>query len=355
MSNSVIIHIPHSSFNIPDIFYPCFLDEKKIQNELQVMTDWYTDELFDCGFGDSFSYVIHKYSRLICDPERFLDPVDEVMFSKGMGMYYTNSYDNTKLKKNPFENLNGLSYYSMALQLYYAHHNKFNLTVGGSLKEHDYVIIVDAHSFSNVKLPYEEANSFKRPDICIGTDGFYTSDILKNHTKIFFENYGLYTAFNIPYTGTIVPFPFLKDKNDKLQSIMIEVNKKLYLQDDTSVKSENFYRIKSIINEYLNSLLSLNLNSNIYNITEKSSGTGNTYKSKFTEITDVDYICKNLKVNDIVNHDNYGRGTITEVVRNNPYSKDKFEVKFDKTGISQTFLFDVIESGCVKLITKTLF
>ena len=43
----IIVHIPHSSTNIPKIFQQEFLPEKeKLHSELLCMTDWYTDELF---------------------------------------------------------------------------------------------------------------------------------------------------------------------------------------------------------------------------------------------------------------------------------------------------------------------
>ena len=71
----IIVHIPHSSTNIPEIFQREFLPEKeKLHSELLCMTDWYTDELFACA--DCMT-VVHRYSRLVCDPERFLDPEEK--------------------------------------------------------------------------------------------------------------------------------------------------------------------------------------------------------------------------------------------------------------------------------------
>ena len=87
----IIVHIPHSSTKIPKLFRKEFLPEKeKLRSELLCMTDWYTDELFSCP--DCLT-VVHQYSRLVCDPERFLDPEEEIMWRKGMGMYYTRMSD----------------------------------------------------------------------------------------------------------------------------------------------------------------------------------------------------------------------------------------------------------------------
>ena len=58
----IIVHIPHSSTNIPKVFQQEFLPEKeKLHSELLCMTDWYTDELFACP---GCLAVVHQFSRL---------------------------------------------------------------------------------------------------------------------------------------------------------------------------------------------------------------------------------------------------------------------------------------------------
>ena len=245
--NGIVIHIPHSSDYVPEFFYPCFFDIDKIKEELNVMTDWYTDDLFDIGFCHNVQYVKHRYSRIICDPERFLNPVDEQMMAKGMGMYYTHSHKNQKMKRNPFESLEGLSYYSVALQMYKKHQELFFNTVKSALFTFKDVIIVDAHSFSDSPLPYEDDQTTKRPDICIGTDNFYSSATFRDFVYNYFVSKGLSVAFDFPYQGTVVPLPYVNDKNPSLHSVMIEVNKKLYLNGLTNQKNNNYGYVKAIL------------------------------------------------------------------------------------------------------------
>lgn len=67
--NNLILNIPHSSTWIPDDFRKAFvINAQELRNELLVMTDWYTDELFDHKIGNT---VIAPVSRLVCDTERF--------------------------------------------------------------------------------------------------------------------------------------------------------------------------------------------------------------------------------------------------------------------------------------------
>jgi hypothetical protein len=54
----LILHIPHSSVNMP-LLDGYLQDADKIQNELIKLTDWYTDELF---YSDSDSMIIAPFS-----------------------------------------------------------------------------------------------------------------------------------------------------------------------------------------------------------------------------------------------------------------------------------------------------
>ena len=51
------------------------------------MTDHFTDELFAGSSGTA--RVVYPVSRLVVDPERFVDDAQETMVSRGMGVIYT--------------------------------------------------------------------------------------------------------------------------------------------------------------------------------------------------------------------------------------------------------------------------
>jgi len=68
-----------------------------------------------------------------------------------------------------------------------------------------------------------------------------------------FENAGLNVAINKPFRGSLVPGKYYRF-NDKVLSVMIEVNRKLYLEEDSGIKGENFSNIKTIIRGTLESL-----------------------------------------------------------------------------------------------------
>lgn len=82
----LILHIPHSSLFIPDEEISSFtLSNHEIIIELLKMTDLFTDELFDIK-NQKISRVVFPVSRILVDPERFLDDDQEPMAKRGMGV-----------------------------------------------------------------------------------------------------------------------------------------------------------------------------------------------------------------------------------------------------------------------------
>lgn len=108
------------------------------------------------------------------------------------------------------------------------------------------MLILDCHSFSDRPYKCDINNGWNRPDICIGTDPQYTPKELINLTVKYFEALGYSVKLNSPFSGTIVPSGF---SEEKLYSIMIELNRKLYLQweGETVKKTEHFAVLKSQI------------------------------------------------------------------------------------------------------------
>ena len=48
MNEMTIIHIPHASVYIPEEYKDSYRP-KVLRHEIDVMTDWFCDSLFDCG------------------------------------------------------------------------------------------------------------------------------------------------------------------------------------------------------------------------------------------------------------------------------------------------------------------
>lgn len=239
---SVLIHIPHCSLNIPDHYRDqMLLSEVEIQAEMLLMTDRYVDELFDFQ-----GVMIHQnnVSRLVMDPERFRSDANEPMALQGMGAIYTKTSQGRTyraLSTGEKENL--------LVSLYDPYHLDFTDKVESILRRTDRCLIIDAHSFPAKPLSYEIHQAPDRPDICLGFDAYHMNQQMIDVAKEYFQSYRLSVALNFPFSGSIVPMRFYHQ--DRLvQSLMIEINRALYMDEKTGLKLQRFDEIRKIIHGF---------------------------------------------------------------------------------------------------------
>ena len=235
MPAPIVIHVPHASAVIPpgerqDIV----LDAQQLSRELICMTDWYTDELF--AVGDLPVRVIRfPVSRLVVDPERFEDPSLEPMESRGMGAVYTATSQQKPLRSAITQDLR-----EQLLERYFRpHHRALSTAVSEAIRVHGRCLVLDAHSFPAEPLPYEMDQELPRPEICIGTDSYHTPDWLQGAAVEAYRRRGYHVEVNRPFAGALVPIErYRKDK--RVLSVMLELNRGLYLDGDSGDKSEGF-------------------------------------------------------------------------------------------------------------------
>ena len=238
----ILIHIPHSSKKIPVKCRDQFaLSDIELADELLKMTDHYVDDLFDIP-GSILQY--NSISRLVMDPERFRDDKNEPMSREGMGLAYTKTSDGKLLRK-----MTDLERDEIVRSLYDPYHEEFTRKIDAILGRYNKCLIIDAHSFPSKPLPYENKTEteFVRPDICLGYSDYHISnDLLKAVEEHFTIRYSLSVAHNDPFSGSIVPSEyFLADK--RVQSIMIEINRSLYMDESTGQKLPGFPKVRDMI------------------------------------------------------------------------------------------------------------
>jgi len=238
IKNQFIIHIPHSSVNIP---FTTGFNTKILQQEIDKLTDWKTDEIFKV---DGITTIKAEFNRVFCDVERFEDS-KELMAQKGRGFFYTLSDLGETLRTNK-----GNIKEKIYKEFYIPYHKKFTEITKNKLNHFKTVYILDAHSFSDIPFNTDIDKTMPRPDICIGTDKFHTPSFLTNYIYNIFKKEGYTIKINSPYSGTIIPKEFYGNENVK--SIMIEINRKLYLDSNNKVIENNVKKINEIINKIFN-------------------------------------------------------------------------------------------------------
>ncbi|WP_292901822.1 N-formylglutamate amidohydrolase [Nonlabens sp.] len=244
MDKKIILHIPHSSTHIP-LSDGYLVDPITLEKEILKLTDWYTDDLF---YSSEEEMIVAEFSRIFCDPERFTDDSQEVMAQYGMGVLYEKS-DTGEVNRIVTPELKE----KVLTSYYWKHHNKFNTAVNNQLDHYGKVTIIDCHSYPSKPLKRDLDKNPNRPDFNIGTDSFHTTKELIDLSVSFFKKAGYTLGIDWPYTGSIVPLEHYK-KNKNVSSIMLEINRALYLNEPTNQKSETYYQIKQIVSEYIQTI-----------------------------------------------------------------------------------------------------
>ena len=243
----LVLHIPHSSTEIP-LLDGYVSNQDEIQDEIIKLTDWYTDDLFDSEEDDK---IVTPFSRIFCDVERFAADELEVMSKFGMGVLY-----------EKFDNGNQLRIVTPELKsdvlknYYWIHHTLLSKAVKTSLEQTKSCLILDCHSFPSTPLTRALVQDEIRPDFNIGTDSYHTPKHIIDESINYFESNGYTLGIDTPYSGSIVPMEYYQ-KDPRVTSIMLEVNRGLYLNEPSIEKSKDYERTKEIVHGYIKMLKSL--------------------------------------------------------------------------------------------------
>ena len=249
MAANLLIHIPHASLCLPpDFWRDVTVDRKIIEKDLRFMADYKVDELardIDCH------KIIAKYSRLYCDVERFQNDTDEPMVRLGMGVVYTYLPGGVQYRQ-----VTSGRREEIIRQAYEPHHAQLNKLSQKIVNQHGSCMMIDLHSYSDdlVRKLFDYKENL--PDVCLGYDDewFSENDALK--LKMYIEKLGYSCALNYPYAGALVPMDFYRDKTPGLRSVMLEVNRRVYLEGGT-VRQESVRNIGKIIKYIANELQGL--------------------------------------------------------------------------------------------------
>ncbi len=229
--SKLVLHIPHSSTLFPKNTIEEWSNVALLKNEIERWTDYYTDSLFlhNNPSLSNMEAVIFPYSRFYCDAERL---ANDPMNMQGQGILYTKTNNLAVRKITMQTNLCGLT-------LYHQHHQALSdAVVEGAL-------LIDCHSFPS---------DLSDIDICLG----YNNDATKPNQETldfmlhFFEKHNYTVGINIPYSNSMCATTLLQ-----YSSVMIELNKRIYMNEKLLEKSTDFNKVQNMIQELYGQLLNV--------------------------------------------------------------------------------------------------
>lgn len=245
----VIVHIPHASLDVPDFFIQRLKVDQEYFNRMNI---YESDYLIDRFRPVDLDCLIFPYSRMFCDVERYRDDhLESMAIWHRRGVVYERDAD----KKEFVEIDKG--YKNMVLEKYYDdHHRRFEDLVWEKIKAYGECLIIDLHSFSD---EYEHKTStykkywYRNPDICIGFNDYGKMKDMLLRIQALCNLYGYTHCFNHPYEGSIVPLRYKDGENVK--SIMLEINKRIYLNDELNdLDEEKSIKLNHFLNDFYKGL-----------------------------------------------------------------------------------------------------
>ena len=236
----LIIHAPHAGEILPvhREKHPMvtYYKRRKISATHNILCDHYTDKLFASTL-PSVLQISFPFSRLFCDVERLInDPLE----AKGLGI----CYDTELFIHYGYNNQVWQLTKEQAVGLYNAHHIALKeATRGGGL-------LLDCHSFSEIdNILCPNAHTFKDIDICLGfnDDNSKPDEDTIQFISSFFRLHGYSIAYNQPFSNAIT--------TGRGCSLMIEVNKHCYMNEQTLQITPGYYKLHSELQELYSLLL----------------------------------------------------------------------------------------------------
>lgn len=212
----IILNIPHSS----DKGVYLFGWKKDVVKHVNMWTDWFTDVIFD---RENVISHIFGLSRFVCDAERLdNDPMESI----GQGILYRYFEDSQRATLDD------------STKRYLMDARKKHLEgISKSLEKAENPILIDCHSFPRV---YDDV------DVCIGFNKDWSKpkkNVIESVCDIFREH-GYSVGINTPFSNSLTP-----KCNKKYPSMMIELNKRVYMCGNLKMDVEKSAKIKTAIDD----------------------------------------------------------------------------------------------------------
>ena len=258
-----IFNSPHSGC----IYTKEFLDSTNLEiYDLRTSEDSFVGELFYSTKFFNCLLMEAKFPRTFIDLNRShleLDPrliSGDFRFDKtarnmaGMGVIPRISGNGKEIYSKPIFAKDAIKRLE---SFYFPYHSHLNNLLLESKKRLGYAVLFDCHSMpSKLNLEFINSKYNNDPDIILGDlNGTSCSSFLINEVKAIFEKHNFFVTKNHPFSGGYITKQY-GNPSDAIHVIQIEINKKLYMDENSIKKNKNFenFRMKltSVIEELSN-------------------------------------------------------------------------------------------------------
>ena len=253
----ILCDSPHSGTIFPDDFqHIC------TRNDLLRFSDLYVDELIEGLTSQGITTLAALFPRTYIDANRRRNDIDEKLLegtwtgrisqkgraSAGYGVIYRKAHDGTQIYKGKLST----DKFHQRLSTYYdAYHSVLKTEINNLKDEFGHVLHLNLHS-----MPSQYGFS-GLPDIVLGNlNGVTCDSTLLNTLRDIFRKNGYSVALNHPYKGAEILRQHGRPHHG-VQSIQIEINRKLYMDEKTLEKTNIFTKTKDELHSIINTIKDL--------------------------------------------------------------------------------------------------
>tara|TARA_R100000365_G_C2748622_1_gene80856 strand:- start:17887 stop:18789 length:903 start_codon:yes stop_codon:yes gene_type:complete len=250
----LVFDSPHSGLEIPADFHPAVE-----VSDVLISADTHVDDLFSSAPDYGAPLLRAHFPRSFLDPNRSLLDMDLEMVcgnwphpvgqsptaKRGMGLMWRYCWGNTLMHAQPLSVTQAEDRIARYWQPY---HRALRNLLDAAYERFGRVFHVNCHSMTATgHAMSSDGASAARPDICIGDlHGTSAGKEFVDVVAKALEGEGLSVGLNKPFRGAELARAYANPSIGR-HSIQLEINRRLYMDETTRERSENYQSLKATI------------------------------------------------------------------------------------------------------------
>jgi N-formylglutamate amidohydrolase len=258
---------PHSGINYIDSFVKASrLDPLALRRSEDSFVDDLYAEVPNCGA----PLLKALFPRAFVDPNREAYELDPRMFDEPLPKFVNSNSPRVfaglgtvpRVVTNGDEIYPGKISYKEAKHrietCYFPYHAMLRNLIDETKQQFGKCILIDCHSMPSIGGPMDEDMGTQRVDVVLGNKhGASCAPELINFVENHLKELGLIVRRNHPYAGGYTTRHYGAPENG-IHALQIEVNRIIYMDEETITRNDGFADLKSQITSFLNTLAAAN-------------------------------------------------------------------------------------------------
>ncbi len=266
MLETYVLRSPEPSARLPLVFdsphsgclFPADFESQADSAQLATGCDLFVEDLWSCvpNIGGHLLYAL--YSRMYLDLNRSPDDIDPLLLDSGSEMVKPTPYSQRGMGLIRRLALPGVPVYRFPLTLdevqhriadyHRPYHDCLSSTLDDLFAEYGQVWHINCHSMKSIGNGMNIDSGILRPDVVLGDcDGLCAGSEFVDAVEQSFVELGYTVARNTPYKGGYLVRHY-GNKQRRRHSMQIELNRALYMDENSFERNENYQNLKNKLN-----------------------------------------------------------------------------------------------------------